>query len=91
MATDSILTFAIFIYENPDGVLNITASGTGSVGFDAGDLRRSSDVAGAKLRRVNVFRLDGMNIVHSWNGHRVGERILGACMTMQVLHQSKHH
>ena len=61
MATDLKLTFAIFIYENPDGVLNITASGTGSVGFDAGDLRRSSDVAGA-LRRVNVFRLDGMNI-----------------------------
>ena len=66
LATTVRSTFSVFIYEQPDAVLNITTSGAGSVGFDAGDLGRSSEVPGTALRRLNVFRVDGMS---NGNGH----------------------
>ena len=58
LATDGRTSFAIFRYSYPEGVKNIINIGSGAIGFDAGDKRRSVRVP--ILNNTNVFRIDGM-------------------------------
>ena len=67
LATDGISSFAIFNYANPNQVVDIT-SGSGVIGFDAGDLIRgitlpSSEGSNFTLGNVNIFRIDGNDCV----------------------------
>ena len=66
LATDGRTSFAILTYEDPSRIVNITTdqSGIGAIGFDAGDLRRSTTILSRErtkfpLQQVNVFRIDG--------------------------------
>ena len=61
LATDGRTSFAIFLYGDPEGVKKIINSGSGAIGFDAGDERRSVRVP--IVNNTNVFRIDGMYAV----------------------------
>ena len=58
LATDGRTSFAIFLYGDPGKIKNIINSGSGAIGFDSGDERRSVRVP--ILSNTNVFRIDGM-------------------------------
>ena len=64
LATDGEVSFAAFLYDDPNKLLNITSSVNGLVGFDAGDRSRSSTIMNNRQRNyiletTNVFRIDG--------------------------------
>ena len=68
ISTDGTLSFAAFIYENPERVNNLTYFH--QVGFNAGDGTRALNILGlvpgeesynyvGSLQGVNIFRIDG--------------------------------
>ena len=64
LATDGEVSFAAFLYDDPNILTNITSSVNALVGFDAGDQSRSSTIMSNKQRNyilefINVFRIDG--------------------------------
>ena len=64
LATDGKVSFAAFIYDDPNILMNITSSVNALVGFDAGDQSRSSTIMSNRQRNyilesTNVFRIDG--------------------------------
>lgn len=61
------MSFAVFLYQDLERTLDITESGTGVVGFDAGDQRRSVAILSAQgmeidFQQTDIFRLDGIEI-----------------------------
>ena len=64
LATDGEVSFATFLYDDPNILMNITSSVNALVGFDAADQSRSSIILSSKQRNyilesTNVFRIDG--------------------------------
>ena len=65
IASNGPESFAFFIYEDPEQILNIVSEpgALGEIGFSAGDLRRSSTLTGGLTRfptmNFNAFRIDG--------------------------------
>ena len=66
LASDAQTSFVFFLYHNPEEIVAIATDSAriGLVGFDAGDLRRSTTILSAKkkdydLENLNVFRVDG--------------------------------
>ena len=64
LATDGEVSFAVFLYDDPDILVNITSSVNALVGFDAGDQSRSATIMSNRQRNyilesTNVFRIDG--------------------------------
>lgn len=63
MATNGEASFAIFFYTEVDRAISVVSEGIAAIGFDAGDRGRSDSVLpNIPLERVNVFRIDGINI-----------------------------
>lgn len=63
LLTDGVMSFAVFLYVNPDAIAQTLHR---VVGFDAGDNSRSAVLlvlnsvdSDSTLEEVNVFRIDG--------------------------------
>ena len=64
LATDGEVSFAAFLYDKPNILMNVTSSVNALVGFDAGDQSRSSTIISNRQRNyllesTNIFRIDG--------------------------------
>ena len=66
MATDTIATFVILTYNDPEQTINITTDhrGIGVVGFHSGGFQRSTTILSNEetsfpLNSSNIFRIDG--------------------------------
>ena len=64
LATDGEVSFAAFLYDKPNILMNVTSRINALVGFDAGDQSRSSTIMSRRRRNyilefINVFRIDG--------------------------------
>ena len=82
LATDGKVSFAVFLYQDLERTLDITAGGTGVVGFDAGDQRRSIAILNAQgmeidLKQTDIFRLDGMEMRYLLTMHAQGSGTSG--------------
>ena len=60
LATDGMVSFAVFIYADTDELVSIEDMST--IGFNAGDRTRLANFMPDSLGTVNVFRIDGMCI-----------------------------
>ena len=60
LTTDGRVSFATFLYENVQSLVNLIEIQYGYVvGFNAGDRTRFTNVDRSSLRSVEIYRIDG--------------------------------